>query len=190
VTQFRIVTGDQGNTILGIWKDEEVKSIYLSLMDQDLKGILPIFKLNFNQRTSLPLAAVYDKNYLLIFQNEFRNRYILSPVTEDIRNVYPSDLPESLNAYIPRNLSVFLRSVYLVMDKEESGGPGKAVSRPVLAVFTPEMKLSGLYSIEGNTGTCSRYQLARYQQGFILSLIEETGNARYIRFVELDQNLR
>lgn len=186
---------EKSGRILFLWtKGEPIEELYLSIMDENLRGYKPVVKLEFDQNIELPKLLLDKESLSLFFNLDYKNKYLSYPIEELNRelnelNTTSFDFGESLNINEYLIDEVFKTDEYKVVLFKRENKELKH-DETYIAIYSYRYKYYNLLYLKDIKGLTSNYRLLSHKGSLYLFWLEnrDRKSRLYYSRIELMKN--
>ncbi|OHD06599.1 MAG: hypothetical protein A2086_06665 [Spirochaetes bacterium GWD1_27_9] len=166
-----------------IWQIKNYpKEFFLSSMDKDFNGYNPITLLKFDEKIDMPQININDKNIVLAFLNDYQNKYLFYPFTEDVRNFIPENFSEEFKDYKITKM-FYLDNIYVAVLKKTIENINKQkVDEVEIIISDYNLKYSLSLKIPTIEGVTSNFKFIQYKDVLLVFWIEKVNNNNLIKY--------
>lgn len=179
-----------GRTLF-LWENEgSQKELYISIMDENLRGFKPALKLEFDQNIELPRPLLDKESLSLFFSLDYKNKYIHYKLEEVSRelvelNTTTFDFGEELNINEFLIEGVFKAGQYkAVLFKKHNKELKQDVS--YLAIYSFRYNYYNLLYLKDIKGLTSSYRLIPHKDHLYLFWLEEKNKKSQLLYSRID----
>lgn len=187
ITDFDEKTG----RALLLWATEgSRKELYLSIMDENLRGYKPALKLEFDQNIDLPQPLLDKESLSLFFSLDYKNKYIhyeLGKVSRDLveLNTTTFDFGEELNINEYLVDRVFKTDQYKAILFKRHNKELKQ-DESYLAIYSYRYSYYNLLYLKDIRGLTSNYRLISHKDHLYLFWLEEQNKKSRLLYSRID----